>query len=74
MKEEYYHLTYWGWDNESYCSKLCVKVVLVPKSTMDALTALEVKTVKALKFIVDDGQDFILNKDNFYSLERVFFK
>jgi hypothetical protein len=74
MREEYYHLTYWSWNNEDSSSKLCVKLVLVPASTMMALTTTNIKPAQALRFIIGDGEDFILKADNFYSLERVYGK
>jgi hypothetical protein len=72
MKEVYYHLTYWSWNNEDSSSKLCVKLVLVPEATMMALTTPNIKPAQALAFIIRDGEDFILKIDNFYSLERVY--
>ena len=72
MKEEYYHLTYWDWDNDEHCSRLCVKLVLIPAITMEALTTANIRPAQALSFIIKDGQEFILNADNFHSLERVY--
>ncbi len=70
MREEYYYLTYWSWNNEDSSSKLCEKLVLVPASTMMALTTTNIKPALALKFIIRGGEDFILKTDNFFSLER----
>ncbi|MEF7456957.1 hypothetical protein [Pediococcus pentosaceus] len=74
MREEYYHLTYWSWNNEDSSSKLCVKLVLVPASTMMSITTTDIKPALALRFIIRDGEDFILKTDNFFSLERVYGK
>lgn len=72
MREEYYCLTYWSWNNEKSTSKLCEKLVLVPASTMMALITTDIKPALALRFIIRDGEDFILKTDDFFSLERVY--
>ncbi|WKF70475.1 hypothetical protein QYM39_06075 [Pediococcus pentosaceus] len=74
MREEYYCLTYWSWNNEKSTSKLCEKLVLVPSSTMMALTTTDIKPALALRFSIRDGEDFILKTDDFFSLERVYGK
>ncbi|TLQ05463.1 hypothetical protein FEZ51_02050 [Pediococcus stilesii] len=73
MKDEYYHLTYWGWNNdEPTVLRLCTKIVLVPSETMAALVTTNVRPPVALKFIEGDGQDFILNAADYHSLERIY--
>ncbi len=72
MREEYYYLTYWSWNNEKSTSKLCEKLVLVPASTMMALTTTDIKPALALRFIIRDGEDFILKTNDFFLLEQAY--
>lgn len=68
-------LLFWEQDpSDKSNTQLIQREVIVPPETMTYLTTPGIQIVQAYRFLVDDGEELIINSGLFHSLREVYGK